>query len=135
MNTCLTNQLEDVKNDLKYLEKKHHQTVSEMMEMNEEGDLTYKEQEVWIETEKQKDIDYLLKKKEIKTKLQKYHEWASEEEFKLVIYHRDIINFLLNNGFDEKPKVIDNINQDIEELSTFISEVEKLAKDNGVELK
>jgi len=107
MNTFLTNQLEDVKNDLKGC----------MRDGCPAGDeLEFCGKRNWYCNKCQS---------KIKTKLQKYHEWASEE---LRFINEDIDGE--NSCLTEEVLV-----KRTEELSTFISEVEKLAKENNIKLK
>ena len=163
MNSFLTNQLEDVKNDLKELD------VITIRSLENEQD--YQDGEC-SETFRDSEFDGYLKEKrglnaKIKTKLQKYHEWASEIQSKLKnkekhgvfildakVVDDEMIKRALNQTheqeiellkedyeikiksarIDERNKVCQELINEFE-LSTFISEVEKLAKENGVELK
>ena len=148
MNTFLTNQLEDVKNDLIALKDLSRSDCVKDFNCHE----------YW---------DYYVLRELIKTKLQKYHEWASEIQSKLKnkekhgvfildakVVDDEMIKRALNQTheqeiellkedyeikiksarIDERNKVCQELINEFE-LSTFISEVEKLAKENGVELK
>ena len=128
MNSFLSNQLEDVKNDLKELD------VITIRSLENEQD--YQDGEC-SETFRDSEFDGYLKEKrglnaKIKTKLQKYHEWASEERKEHI---KDIGELELLKPIRIAKANIHHKENKIKELSTFISEVEKLAKDNGVELK
>jgi len=136
MNTFLTNQLEDVKNDLKEMDI--HITCPycnvKLVAYAEGQRARCKNNKCKGETKDYPlDIMSIIElNTKIKTKLQKYHEWAREERKEHI---KDIGELELLKPIRIAKANIHHKENKIKELSTFISEVEKLAKDNGVELK
>jgi len=131
MNSFLTNQLEDVKNDLKEMDT--HITCPycnvKLVAYAEGQRAKCKNNKCKGETK-----DYPLNimsiielNTKIKTKLQKYHEWASEmREDK-----RNLISFFIITRYKDE---LEQEELEEKELSTFILEVEKLAKASNIDL-
>lgn len=116
MNTFLTNQLEDIKNNLDKKQKlKKRIEIASFQGYN----VRQKFRNKLIETET-----------EIETLFQTSYKWASEELKFLNLFERNkMCYYRFKNAYMNK-----EIENRLEELSKFISEIERMSKDNGVTL-